>query len=96
MKLANDIVDPTSNESKITHIKIPENGNNQSQIRALEFFRIKKIAGKLNAAITPIIERSKIVIISAERQKCGTAEFGRPERSERETLPAVATTDLFG
>ena len=32
----------------------------------------------------------------SERQKCGTAEFGRPERSERETLPAVATTDLFG
>ena len=31
-----------------------------------------------------------------ERQKCGTAEIGRPERSERETLPAVATTVLFG
>jgi hypothetical protein len=31
-----------------------------------------------------------------ERQRCGTAEIERPERSERETLPAVATTVLFG
>jgi hypothetical protein len=32
----------------------------------------------------------------AERLKCGTAEIGRPERSELATLSAVATTDLFG
>jgi hypothetical protein len=32
---------------------------------------------------------------SAQRQKCGTAEIGRPERSELEALSAVATTDLF-
>jgi hypothetical protein len=31
-----------------------------------------------------------------ERLKCGTAEIERPKRSERETLPAIATTDLFG
>ncbi len=29
------------------------------------------------------------------KQRCGTAEIGLPERSERETLPAVATTVLF-
>ena len=34
-------------------------------------------------------------MFSAERKKCGTAEKRRPERSERETLPAVATTGLF-
>ena len=34
--------------------------------------------------------------ILVQRQKCGTAEIGRPERSERETLPAVATTVLLG
>jgi hypothetical protein len=32
----------------------------------------------------------------AEYQKCGTAEINRPERSERGTLPAVATTVLLG
>ena len=32
----------------------------------------------------------------AERQKCGTAEIGRPERSEREMFPSVTTTVLFG
>jgi hypothetical protein len=32
---------------------------------------------------------------SAQRQKCGTAENGRPERSERGTLSAVATTVLL-
>lgn len=32
----------------------------------------------------------------AERQRCGAAEAGRPERSERGTLSAVATTVLFG
>ena len=31
-----------------------------------------------------------------ERQRCGTAEIGLSERSERGTLPAVATTVLFG
>ena len=30
-----------------------------------------------------------------QRQRCGTAEIGLPERSERGTLPAVATTVLF-
>jgi hypothetical protein len=35
-------------------------------------------------------------LLWSERQKCGTAEIGRPERSERETLPAVATTVLLG
>jgi hypothetical protein len=35
------------------------------------------------------------ISIIAKRQKCGTAEIGRPERSERGTLPAVATTALF-
>ena len=32
---------------------------------------------------------------SGERQKCGTAEDERPERSETETLPDVATTVLL-
>jgi hypothetical protein len=32
---------------------------------------------------------------SIQRQTCGTAEIGFPERSEQETLPAVATTDLL-
>ena len=32
---------------------------------------------------------------SPERLKCGTAEKGRPERSELATLSAVATTDVF-
>ena len=32
---------------------------------------------------------------SGERLKCGTAETGRPERSELAALSAVATTDLF-
>ena len=39
-----------------------------------------------------------LVVISSflvERQRCGTAERGLPERSERRTLPAVATTVLF-
>jgi hypothetical protein len=31
-----------------------------------------------------------------ERLKCGTAEIERPARSGRETLPAIATTGLFG
>ena len=30
-----------------------------------------------------------------ERQKCGAAEIGRPERSERETLPDVPATVLL-
>ena len=34
-------------------------------------------------------------VILAERQRCGTAEIGCPERSERGTLPAAATTVLF-
>ena len=33
--------------------------------------------------------------IFSERQRCGTAEIGLPERSERKTLSAVATTVLF-
>jgi hypothetical protein len=37
-----------------------------------------------------------LLLSFAERQKGGTAEKGRPERSELETLPAVATTVLFG
>ena len=32
---------------------------------------------------------------SAQRQRCGTAGGRQPERSERRTLPAVATTVLF-
>ena len=35
------------------------------------------------------------VDLLAERLKCGTAETGRPERSELAALSAVATTDLF-
>lgn len=33
---------------------------------------------------------------AAERLKCGTAGSRSPERSELETLSAVATTALFG
>jgi hypothetical protein len=37
-----------------------------------------------------------LLILATNVQKCGTAGFRRPERSELEALPAVATTDLFG
>ena len=37
-----------------------------------------------------------LMIVSAERLKCGTAETERPEQSELAALSAVATTDLFG
>lgn len=36
-----------------------------------------------------------ISLVSDERLKCGTAGFERPERSERWTLSAAATTGLL-
>ena len=66
----------------------------------------------MTAADADCVEKTQAVIIAIsdvfwvvfiileevfiERQKCGTAEIGRPERSERGTLSAVATTVLLG
>lgn len=47
-------------------------------------------------AVIPFLRRAGILFDSSQRQRCGTAEIELPERSERGTLPAVATTVLFG
>jgi hypothetical protein len=42
------------------------------------------------------MQRAVKEIFSTQHQRCGTAEVGLAERSERETLSAVATTVLLG
>ena len=65
----------------------------------VDLFRINRGLDELEGhqeKDTPLAEdvNGGFFLFLAQRQRCGTAEVGLPERSERETLPAVATTVL--